>query len=104
MTKAARANVQRSTPTYSAEDIQAVDFPEMSTEELANLRPAGEVLPPDFFDAMKELRRTRGRPSVEHPKKQVTLRLDDDVLESFRATGKGWQGRINAALRKAAGL
>ena len=38
------------------------------------------------------------------PKKQVTLRLDADLIERFRATGKGWQSRINEALRKAAGI
>jgi uncharacterized protein (DUF4415 family) len=36
-------------------------------------------------------------------KQQVTLRLDQDVLNSFRATGPGWQSRINAALRKVVG-
>jgi len=34
----------------------------------------------------------------------VTLRLDADLIDRFRATGKGWQSRINAALRKAAGI
>jgi uncharacterized protein (DUF4415 family) len=34
----------------------------------------------------------------------VTLRLDPDVVEKFRATGKGWQSRINAELRKALGI
>jgi uncharacterized protein (DUF4415 family) len=37
-------------------------------------------------------------------KEQVTLRLDQDVLEHFQSEGPGWQDRINAALRKAAGL
>jgi len=36
-------------------------------------------------------------------KEQVTLRIDQDVLEYFRAGGPGWQDRINDALRKAAG-
>ena len=45
-----------------------------------------------------------GRPVSENPKKQVTLRLDPDVVEMFRATGKGWQSRINAELRKALGI
>lgn len=45
-----------------------------------------------------------GRPISENPKKQVTLRLDPDVVEKFRATGKGWQSRINAELRKALGI
>ena len=46
----------------------------------------------------------RGRPKSAAPKVSTTLRLDPDVLESFRADGPGWQSRINAALRKAAGL
>ncbi len=45
-----------------------------------------------------------GRPLKDNPKKQVTLRLDPDVIEKFRATGKGWQTRINAELRKALGI
>jgi uncharacterized protein (DUF4415 family) len=36
-------------------------------------------------------------------KEQVTLRIDQDVLEYFQQGGPGWQDRINAALRKAAG-
>lgn len=36
-------------------------------------------------------------------KEQVTLRIDQDVLDYFREGGPGWQERINAALRKAAG-
>lgn len=42
-----------------------------------------------------------GRPPLgEAAKKQVTLRLDSDVVEAFRAGGAGWQSRINQALRK----
>lgn len=43
----------------------------------------------------------RGRPPLPSPKQAVKLRLDADVLESYRATGDGWQTRINADLRKA---
>lgn len=47
------------------------------------------------------LRAGRGRPKLDHPKRQITLRLDADIIERFRASGPGWQGRINEALRKA---
>jgi uncharacterized protein (DUF4415 family) len=40
----------------------------------------------------------RGRPRLERPKRQVTLRLDAEVVEGLRATGPGWQTRANAAL------
>lgn len=43
----------------------------------------------------------RGRPRAAHPKVSTTIRLDADVLDHFKAGGKGWQTRINAALRKA---
>ncbi len=46
----------------------------------------------------------RGRPKSKHPKQPVSLRLDPDVIAHFRRTGSGWQGRINAALRKVAKL
>jgi uncharacterized protein (DUF4415 family) len=42
-------------------------------------------------------------PSLPGAKEQVTLRLDRDVLDFFQAGGPGWQDRIAAALRKAAG-
>jgi uncharacterized protein (DUF4415 family) len=46
--------------------------------------------------------RKRGRPPMSgEPKSQVTLRLDADILSSYRALGEGWQSQINADLRKA---
>jgi len=41
----------------------------------------------------------RGRPLGSGSKAQVTLRLDVDVLEKFKASGDGWQTRINEALK-----
>ncbi|WP_320199094.1 BrnA antitoxin family protein [Agrobacterium sp. rho-13.3] len=89
---------------YSEADWSAVDFPEMTDQELETARPATEILPAEFFKAMEEQRKSRGRPALESPKKQVTLRLDEDVIARFRQSGKGWQGRMNEALRKAVGL
>jgi uncharacterized protein (DUF4415 family) len=47
----------------------------------------------------------RGRPTLlpDQRKERVTIMLDRDIVERFRATGKGWQTRINEALRKLAG-
>ncbi len=45
----------------------------------------------------------RGRPRLDHPKQQITLRLDKAVVDRFRESGPGWQGRINEILRKAVG-
>src|SRR4051794_23201105 len=65
--------------------------------------PDSPPLPADVRLVTYQEARRRGRPRVPAPKQQITLRLDPDVIEKFRATGPGWQGRINDALRKAAG-
>ena len=77
------------------------DAPELTAERAAKLRPAREVLPDDIINQFK---RSPGRPKAETPKQQVTLRLDADVVEHWRAQGPGWQSGINAALRRASGL
>jgi len=41
----------------------------------------------------------RGRPKAKVPKLALTVRYDADVVDAFKATGKGWQTRMNAALR-----
>ena len=46
----------------------------------------------------------RGRPKSAVSKNAVSLRLDPDVIAHFRSSGRGWQSRINAALRKVAKL
>jgi len=45
--------------------------------------------------------RPAGRPKVETPKPKVTVRLSPDVLAHLRATGRGWQTRMDAVLREA---
>jgi uncharacterized protein (DUF4415 family) len=46
----------------------------------------------------------RGRPKSKNPKRPLSLRVDAEVLAHFRRSGRGWQSRINAILRKAAKL
>jgi uncharacterized protein (DUF4415 family) len=41
----------------------------------------------------------RGRPRAENRKVALTVRYDADIVAAFRATGQGWQSRMNAALR-----
>ena len=86
---------------FTKEDWDAVsDNPEWTEQDFRNARPFAEVFP----DLAESIRRSRGRPALDNPKKQVTLRLDSDVVARFRAGGHGWQSRINDILRKAAGL
>ena len=63
----------------------------------------GVALDPDMVEADDQWfdRATRGRPVSAHPKKAVNIRLDQDVLNHFRSSGKGWQTRVNAVLRRA---
>lgn len=42
----------------------------------------------------------RGRPPIANPKVSTTIRLSPDVVEHFKAGGRGWQTRINDALRE----
>ena len=56
------------------------------------------------WEQRQKRRRGERGPQKAPTKQLVSLRLDPDVLAHFRETGPGWQGRINAALRKAAGL
>lgn len=74
------------------------DAPEATDEQLAQARPFTEAFPA-LADAMR--RNMGGRPRAKNPKVAVSLRLDPDVLERFKATGPGWQSRMNAALREA---
>jgi len=56
----------------------------------------------DVYDGEKLI--SRGRPKSAFPKQAISLRVDADVLDKFKADGPGWQSRMNDALRKAAGL
>jgi uncharacterized protein (DUF4415 family) len=57
----------------------------------AAFRPARPAAPPP----------ARPPSSIPGAREQVTLRIDQDVLEIFREDGAGWQDRINAVLREA---
>lgn len=68
------------------------DAPELDDAwfETANLKIGENVI--------RGVGRPRGSTKV-----QITLRLDKAVLDHFRATGKGWQTRVNDALRSSLG-
>ena len=75
-------------------------------------RPPGGRRPADPFKAAEAAFKKATTKPIEGPvraaaipgvKESVTLRIDQDVLEYFQQDGPGWQDRINAALRKAAG-
>lgn len=85
----------------SARDVAEAAF------KSATAKPAAM---PEAMPAPKTATTTAGNtlsakaPSLPNAREMVSLRLDRDVLEHFQQDGPGWQDRLNAALRKAAGL
>ncbi|MDN5923685.1 MAG: BrnA antitoxin family protein [Xanthomonadales bacterium] len=92
------------TQTANPEMIDKVS-PEWTQATFKRARPAHEVLPEIFPPklAATMLKRKRGRPvgSVKAaPKVALNLRVDPDVLAVLRATGPGWQTRVNTIFRE----
>ena len=74
----------------------------MNTRRPGNPMEAAEAM---FKPAKKAVPEVPKRSSaIPVGKESVTMRIDRDVLEAFQADGPGWQDRVNAALRAAAGL
>tara|TARA_R110002051_G_scaffold318939_1_gene402135 strand:- start:76 stop:366 length:291 start_codon:yes stop_codon:yes gene_type:complete len=79
-------------------DLNDPENPEWTAKDFA--RAVGpESLPAEVLAAFPKTR-VRGRQQLP-TKRPVSLRVDADVLERYRASGPGWQGRMNEALRKA---
>jgi uncharacterized protein (DUF4415 family) len=73
------------------------DFPELTDEQLSAMRPAREVMPPEFFETVKRKQGQRG-PGKKPAKVFVSIRLDPLVVSTFKASGKNWQRDINDTL------
>ncbi len=71
------------------------DAPEWTDEDWQRARPAVEAVP----HIVERHRRARGKQKAP-TKEKVTLRLDAGVVAYFRASGRGWQTRMNEALRR----
>ena len=67
---------------------------ELTAADIKRMRPAHEVLP----TSMRAKLGVRG-PQRAPTKQRITIRLSPEVVEQFRATGDGWQTRVDAALR-----
>lgn len=76
------------------------DSPEWTEEDFRRARPASE-LPPEILAAFPK---TRRGPQKAVKKVPVSIRLSAEVVAHFKATGPGWQRRIDEALKQAAGL
>lgn len=76
------------------------DNPEWTEADFARAKPISAF--PELAAAFAQARACGLQKAPT--KHQVTMRFDQDLLAYFKAAGPGWQGRMNAALRKAAGL
>lgn len=59
---------------------------------------------PEWSEVIAQAKVQRGRPKASSPKVSTTIRLSPEVIAHFKEGGPGWQSRIDAALRKVAGL
>ncbi|SDK56793.1 Uncharacterized conserved protein, DUF4415 family [Methylophilus rhizosphaerae] len=78
-------------------DNLELELPDAAEDARIN---AGIAADPDTFELSEaQFKKMRGRPAGSN-KTLVHIRLDNDVVEKFKATGTGWQTRINEALKK----
>ena len=82
-----------------SEPIIDEENPEWTEADFARAK-GPEALPPALLAAFPKTVARLGRPRGS-AKQAVSIRLDKDVLEKFRATGPGWQSRINEVLKRA---
>jgi uncharacterized protein (DUF4415 family) len=81
-------------------------LPKLSAEEIASLkalaaRPDSEIDLSDIPELTEEQWKNAERGHFYRPvKRQITARVDADVLAWFKSQGKGYQSRINAILRR----
>ena len=68
---------------------------ELTSGDFKHMRPASEVLPEALLSVLPK----RGRPLKGNPKKQLTIRLNGEIVDFFKAQGKGWQTEINNILQ-----
>lgn len=75
------------------------DNPEWTKENFAQAKPFKEVFPAQF-EAWQQ-KRGRGRPTVDAPKSHFAVRMDPAVIDGIKATGKGYNARVESVLREA---
>jgi uncharacterized protein (DUF4415 family) len=96
--------VQVPTPQEDMASTQAIasdpESRELDSEWFAHAQTVSAVLGAQTLKGLMALKRPRGRPKADTTKVFTAIRLDADLVDAFKSTGKGWQTRINAALRQ----
>src|SRR5690349_8852095 len=73
------------------------DAPYLTDEQIKQLRPAKE-----YFAELGIPIPKMGRPKADKVKQSVTIRMDEDVVDYFKAEGPGWQTRMHEVLAREA--
>lgn len=87
----APAKAKKARPKAPEGALFSMDSPPVPDRLLKRLKPTAEAA-----------KAKRGRPRSEAPKEVLNVRVDAETLKAFRATGAGWQRRVNEALKRAA--
>ena len=82
---------------FTKADWDAVDSPPLTKAELAQAKPFTEAFP-ELAEKMRK--GLGGRPPLARPKRAVSIRLDQDVIQKFRCRDPDRQSRINDVLKK----
>lgn len=72
---------------------------ELTHKDIRAMRPIAEVLPAELLDIILKRKRGERGPQQKPKKISVTQRYSPDVVHYFKATGKGWQNRIEQVLK-----
>ena len=83
----------------SQRDWNDAEIPEWTAEDFAAARPLKEVHP-ELAEWSAARRRGQRGPQKAPVKVALKLRVDPDVIEAYKSTGRGWQTRMNDALRR----
>jgi uncharacterized protein (DUF4415 family) len=75
--------------------------PEWTDEDFKRAVPV-RLIHPDLAEWSERRKRGQRGPQKAPVKEAISIRVDKDVLATFKATGSGWQKRMNAALRMGA--
>jgi uncharacterized protein (DUF4415 family) len=100
------AKVKLSPDDYEDKPIDDAENPEWTEADFAKAKPFREVFPKQYAEWEASGRapipvRRIGRPPVDEPKVHIGFRLGKDVVDGIRATGKGYNARVEKVLREA---
>ena len=100
------AKVKLNPADYDDKPIDDDENPEWTEEDFARARPFKEVFPEQYAAWVDSGRapipvRRIGRPPVDAPKVQIGFRLSRDVVERIRASGAGYNAKVEKVLRAA---